>query len=78
MSVTAILAIVRGTLALANMLVGFLDTKQKMDAGMAKAFLQTIKQGNQIINDAQKSIRYVRDNPNSEYARKLREKYTKR
>ena len=54
----------------------YLNTKTLIDAGMAKATLQGIRSASNAVNDAISAARYVRHDPNSRHAKRLREKYT--
>jgi hypothetical protein len=72
-----------GWLQLANLLLGlaktlldYVDRRQLIDAGMAKAALEGIQKTNEVIDDALQAARAVRDDPNSDYARRLRAKYS--
>ena len=63
-------------LALAGAVMKYLNNKTLIDAGMAKAILQGIRSATDAVNDAIRAARYVRHDPNSPYAKRLREKYT--
>ena len=72
------LSIAAGLVKLVTAIIGYLDKKQLIDAGMAKAALANLRKSNAAIDDALKAARAVRRNPNSDYARRLRDKYTVR
>lgn len=71
-----------GWLELANLLLGlaksvldYMGRKQLIDAGMARAALDGIQRTNEVIHDALRAARAIRDDPDSDYARSLRAKY---
>lgn len=70
------LQIVRLLLMLAGAAMEYVNRKQIMDAGMAKAILQGIRSATNAVNDSINAARSVRHDPNSPYAKRLREKYT--
>lgn len=70
------LSIALGFVKLATVIIGYLDKRQLIDAGMAKAALAKLKESNEVIDDALKAARAVRTDPDSDYVKRLRDKYT--
>jgi len=70
------LSLAAGLVKLASLVMRMFERKNIEDAGMAKATLASLRKSGRIIEDAISAARYVRSDPHSLYAKRLREKYT--
>ena len=78
MAIGAALSVAAGLLKLANAAMARAERRSQVEAGMAKAFRKGTETSLEAINDAMEVAKFVDDNPDSEYVKRLRDKYTKR
>lgn len=64
-------------LKLADRVVKKQADKQLIEAGEAKAISEGLKNAMDRIDKARETARYIRRNPDSDYARRVRESYTR-
>ena len=76
-TITAGLGAATQALKLANTLVKKAADKQLIDAGQAKAIAEGLKDAMDRIDKARETARYIRRNPDSDYARGVRDSYTR-
>ena len=71
------LSLLSGLVKLTVAVLRFVERKDLIDAGMAKAALASLTATGKTVDDAIAAARAVRDDPDSSYVRKLRDKYTR-
>lgn len=76
-AVTAGLGAANQALKLANTLVKKAADKQLIDAGQAMAIAEGLKDAMDRIDKSRETARYIRRNPDSDYARGVRDSYTR-
>jgi len=68
-------AIIQLVLKVVSSLAGYLETKQLLDAGQAKAVAEGLKQTLDNMKKANAVKKELADNPDGDYAKRVRDKY---
>lgn len=69
------LSLITLALKVISSLTGYLETKQYLDAGQAKALAEGLQLTLDNLEKANAAKNEVRDNPDGDYAKRLRDKY---
>lgn len=70
------LLIIQGLLGAAKAIAKTAEKAKALEAGMALAAIRAIDRGNEVIDDAISAAEAVRDDPDSDYAKRLYRKYS--